>query len=54
MLWAVQFEWPSGKQFAFHCYHNWYTLMVRNMDRSGHFLHKKEVVTHGDPLAMID
>ena len=55
MLWAVRHEWPSGAQFTFNCYRHWATLVVRNTeDGSGHFLHSKEGVTQGDPLAMID
>ena len=54
MLWAVQHEWPGVVQFIFNCYHHWATLVVRNTaDGSGHFLHSKEGVTQGDPLAMI-
>ena len=54
MLWAAQNEWPSGAQFTFNCYHHWATLVVRYIGYgSGHFLHRKEGVTHGDPLAMI-
>ena len=54
MLWAVQHEWPSGAQFTFNCYRYWATLVFRDIgDGSGQFLHSKEGVTHGDPLAMI-
>ena len=54
MLWAVRYEWPSGAQFTYNCYRHWSTLVVRNTeDGSGHFLHSKEGVTQGDPLAMI-
>ena len=54
MLWSVWHEWPSGAQFTFNCYHHWATLVVRDTrDGSGHFLHSKEGVTQGDPLAMI-
>ena len=54
MLWAVRHEWPSGAQFTFNCYRHWSTLVVRDTgDGSGHFLHSKEGVTQGDPLAMI-
>ena len=50
MLWAVRNKWPGGAQFAFNCYRHWATLVVRNTeDESGHFLHSKEGVTHGDP-----
>ena len=54
MLWAVRHEWPSGAQFTFNCYHHWATLVVRDIgDGSGHFLHRKEGVTQGNPLIMI-
>ena len=54
MLWAVRHEWPSGAQFTFNCYRHWATLVVRDIgDGSGHFLHSKEGVTQGDPLAII-
>ena len=54
MLWAVRHKWTSGAQFTFYCYLHWATLVVRDTgDGSGHFLHSKEGVTKGDPLAMI-
>ena len=54
MLWSVQHEWPSGAHFTFNCYRHWATLVVWDTgDGSGHFLHRKEGVTQGDPLAMI-
>ena len=54
MLWAVWHEWPSGTHFTFNCYLHCATLVVRDIgDGSGHFLHSKEGVTQGDPLAMI-
>ena len=54
MLWAVWYEWPSGARFTYNYYRHWSTLVVRNTeDGSGHFLHSKEGVTQGDPLAMI-
>ena len=54
MLCDVRHEWPSGAQFTFNCYRHWAILVVRNTeDGSGHFLHSKEGVTQGDPLAMI-
>ena len=54
MLWDVRHEWPSGARFTYNCYRHWATLVVRNTkDGSGHFLHSKEGVTHGYPLAMI-
>ena len=54
MLWAVLHKWPSGAQFTFNCYRHWATLVVRDTGHgSSHFLHSKEGVTQGDPLAMI-
>ena len=54
MLWDVWHEWPSGVQFTFNCSRHWDTLVVRETgDGSGHFLHSKEGMTQGDPLAMI-
>ena len=54
MLWAFWNEWPSGAQFTLNCFCQWATLVVRDTgDGSGHFLHSKEGVTQGDPLAMI-
>ena len=51
---AVRYEWPSGARFTYNCYRHWATLVVRNTeDGLGHFLHSKEGVTQGDPLAMI-
>ena len=54
MLWAVQNELRSGTQFTFNFYRHWTTLVVRDTgDGSVHFLHRKEGVTQGYPLAMI-
>ena len=54
MLWPVQNECPSGAQFTFNFNRHWATLMVwETGDGSGYFLHSKEGVTQGDPLAMI-
>ena len=54
MLWAVRNEWPGGTQFTFNYYRHWATLVVRDTaDGSGQFLHSKEGVNQGGPLAMI-
>ena len=38
----------------FNCYRHWDTLVVwYTGDGSGHFLHSKEGMTQGNPLAMI-
>ena len=54
MVWTVRHEWPSDAQFTFNCYRHWDTLVVQDSeDVTGHFLHIKEGVTQGDPLAKI-
>ena len=54
MLWAIWHECPSGAHFTFNCYRHWDKLVVWDTgDGSGHFLHSKEGVIQGDPLAMI-
>ena len=54
MLWAIRNEWPIGAQFTLKCYRHWATLVVRDTeDGSRHYLHSKEGVTQGDPLAII-
>jgi hypothetical protein len=52
MLWTVRHEWPSGARFAFNCYKHWAILVIRDNDGTAIFLHSKEGVTQGDPLAM--
>ena len=55
ILRVVRNKWPSGAQCTFNCYRHWATMVVRDKgDGSGHFLHSKEGVTQGDPLAMIE
>ena len=41
MLLAVRHKWPSGAHFTFVCYHNWSTLVVRDLEVSVHFLHSR-------------
>ena len=54
MLLYVWHEWPIGAQFTFNCYRHWAILVVRDMGGGlGQFLHSKEGVTQGDPLARI-
>ena len=54
MVCAVRHEWTSGAQFTFNCYRHWDTLVVRDTgEGSGQFLHSKEGMNQGDPLAMI-
>ena len=49
MIWADRNECPSGAQLNFNCHCHGATLVVRNSEKSGHFLHSKEGMTHGDP-----
>ena len=53
MLWKVRHLWPSGARFFFNCYRHWSSLVLRNRNGTASFLHSKEGVTQGDPLAMI-
>ena len=53
ILLVVQFDCTSDTQFNFNCYRHWSTLMVRDVDGSGHFLRRKKDVNQWDPLAMI-
>ena len=54
MLWAVRFDWTSGTQFTFNRYCHWVTLVVLNVDGSGHLLHSKGGRTQGYLLVIID
>ena len=54
MLWSVRHECPSGMQFTINFLRHWANLVVIGTeDGSGHFLHSKEGVTQGEPLAII-
>ena len=53
MLWTVRHVWPSGACFVFNCYRHWSSLVLRNGNGTTIFLHSKEGVTQGVPLAMI-
>eukprot|EP00957_Ditylum_brightwellii_P000232 18040-Ditylum_brightwellii.AAC.1 len=53
ILWTVCHRWPAGAQFVLNCYHHWALLVVRNPGQDPIFLHSKEGVTQGDPLAMV-
>ena len=54
MLWAAQFEFPSGAWFAFNCYRHWATLAIRACDGTGNFLFSKKGVTEGETLTMVE
>jgi hypothetical protein len=46
MLWAVQYELPSGVRCTFNCYKHWATLVIRSNNGSGGFLHLKTDLSH--------
>ena len=54
ILWVVRYEWPSVAQFTFNCKRHWSTLVIRDGQGKGHFLHSKEEVMQGDPFVMIE
>ena len=53
MMWTVQHKWPSGVWFSFNCYRYWATLVLREGNGTGHFLHIKEGATQVDTLSMV-
>ena len=53
VLWTVRHLWPSGARFSFNCYRHWSSLVLRNWNCTASFLHSREVLTQGDPLAII-
>ena len=40
------------RRFFLNCYHQWSLLVFRNGNGTAHFLHSREDVTQGGPLAM--
>ena len=53
MLWAIRHKCTSVMQFIFNCYCHWATLVMQDLEGSGHMLHSKEGVNQGEPLDMI-
>ena len=53
MLWTVRYLWTSRDCFFFNWYRHWSLLVLQNGNGTASFLHSKEGVTQGDPLAMI-
>ena len=45
--------WPSGDCFVFNCCYHWSLLIFRNGNGAAVFLHSREGMTQGDPLAMV-
>ena len=45
--------WPSGDCFVFNCYFHWSSLVFQNSNGTAIFLHSREGITQGDPLAII-
>ena len=53
ILLMVRHLWPSGARFVFNCYHHWSLLALRNDNGTASFMHSKEGVPQGGPIAMI-
>ena len=53
IMWTVRYLWLSRDCFVFNLYCHWSSLVLRNRNGTASFLHSKESVTQGDPLAMI-
>ena len=53
MLWIVRHLCPSRVRFIFNCYRHWSSLGLWKVNGTAIFLHSREVVTQGDPLAMV-
>ena len=53
IIWTVQHVWPSGARFVFNFYCHWLLLVFRNRNGTAIFLHGRDGVMQGDPLAMI-
>ena len=43
----------SGAHFIFNFYHHWLSLVLWNWNGTASFLHSREGVTQGGPIAMI-
>ena len=53
MLWTVCHLWLSGALFVLNCYTHWSLVFLRKGNVTFSFMHSREGVTQGDPLAMI-
>ena len=53
IMWKVRHLWMSVAHVVFNCYCKWSLFVLRNRNRKSSFLHSKEGVTQGCPLAMI-
>ena len=49
----IRHLWSSGYCFVFNYYCNWSSLVVHNRNEMYSFMHSREGVTQGGPLAMI-
>ena len=52
MLWKVLHLWLSGARFVLNCYCHWSLLDLQNGNGAASYLHIREGVTKGEPLAM--
>ena len=53
MLSTVSHLWTSRARFILNFYYHWSLLILRNGNGTGSFLHSREGMTQGDPLAMV-
>ena len=53
VLWAVQYECPSGIQSTFNFYRYWAMLVIQGSGGTVNSLHSKEGVTQDDMLEII-
>ena len=54
MVWATRHIWPTGARFLFNIYRHHAVLVMRGDKKSSTvFLHSKEGITQGCPLAML-
>ena len=53
MLWTVRLLWLSGDRFYFNCYCHWSLIVLWNGNGTASFLHSREGVVQGEPLAII-
>ena len=53
VLWKVRLKCTSGVQLTFNCCLHWSTMVFQDTWVTYNLLFRREVVTHGYPLAMI-
>ena len=53
MLWTVRHLWPSRDFFICYCYCHWSLLVPKNRNCIASFMHSREGVIQGYPIAMV-